>query len=204
MPKLDLVTIEDVQCIKDVFFPVEMKFRQLIITGPPGSGKTRLINKIGGWPEEGFIDLTLRNWWRAQALSLRPREVHLGVPFVGYEESLTVFDREFLDAPEPLDIDSGRILLPPSKTLFFSTDWRRRFIFEFAIPAPEQILEWRLERRRKESHPVDESVTLEQVVRQVAVFQMVALHFHSNGMLIYVRDEFGGMPKSIVDPEVST
>ncbi len=200
MPQLELAAIEDVQRVKGVVFPAKMTFRQLIITGPPGSGKTRLINKIGGWPEEGFIDLSLKNWWRAQPLSLRPREVHLGIPFVGHDECLTVFEREFLEAPEPLEIDFARIVLPPKKAFFFSVNWRHRYMFEFAIPAPEQILAWRLERRNRESHPVDERVTLEQVVRQVDAYQKIALHFKCKEMLIYVRDEFDGMPKSVVNP----
>ena len=194
--QLDLVTMDDVQRIKGVFFPAGMKFRQLIVTGPPGSGKTRMINKIGGWPEEGFIDLTLKGWWRAQPLSLRPREVNLGLPFVGCKEPLTVFDQDFLAPPEPLEVDLDCILLPPQKTHILSTDWRRRFMFEFAIPAPEQILEWRLARRRKESHPIDENVSMDQVMRQVAVFETVARHFHRNQILIYVRDEIEGMPKT--------
>ena len=203
MSPLDLIALDDVQRIKGVLFPAGMKFRQLIVTGPPGSGKTRMITKIGGWPEEGFIDLTLKGWWRAQPLSLRPREVNLGLPFVGSKEPLTVFDQEFLTAPEPLEVDLDHILLPPTKTHILSTDWRRRFMFEFALPAPERILEWRLARRRKESHPIDDDVTMDQVMRQVAVFETVAHHFHRNKILIYVRDEFDGMPKTIVDPEES-
>lgn len=201
--KLDLTPMEDVQRIKGVFFPAGMKFRQLIVTGPPGSGKTRLINRIGGWPEEGFIDLTLKGWWRAQPLSLRPREVNLGLPFMGCKEPLTVFDQDFMVASEPLQVDFDRILLPPRKTHFLSTDWRRRFMFEFALPAPEQILEWRLERRRRESRPIDENVTLDQVIRQVSVYQTMARHFYRSQMLTYVRDSIEGMPQTIVDPEES-
>ncbi len=63
---LELVPIEELQRLKGVPFPAFMKFRQLLVTGPPGSGKTKLINKVGGWPEEGYIDLTLKNWWRAR------------------------------------------------------------------------------------------------------------------------------------------
>ena len=52
-PKLDLVPVEELQHIKGVAFPAHLKFRQLLVTGPPGSGKTQLINQVGGWPEEG-------------------------------------------------------------------------------------------------------------------------------------------------------
>ena len=176
-----------------------MKFRQLLVTGPPGSGKTRLIKKVGGWPEEGYIDLTLKNWWRAQSLTFRPREVHLGFPFVGHDKALTVFDREWLDAPQVPDLDPSRIILPPAKSHFLAVKWRQRFVFEFQIPPAEAILNWRLERSRLEVHPVDQGVTLDQVEKQVAVYREAALHFHRSGMLTYVRDEYDGVPKAIVD-----
>jgi hypothetical protein len=197
--KLELVPVEELQRIKGVAFPAGVKFRQLVVTGPPGSGKTKLINKVGGWPEEGYIDLTLKNWWRAQSLTFRPREVHLGFPFVGYDKALTVFDKEWLEAPDPPKLDLSRIVLPPAKTYFLSVKWRQRFVFEFLIPPPEAILKWRLERSRREAHPVDQGVTLEQVEKQVAVYREAALYFHRSGMLTYVRDEYDGVPKNIVD-----
>jgi hypothetical protein len=197
--KLELVPVEELQRIKGVTFPAGVKFRQLVVTGPPGSGKTRLINKVGGWPEEGYIDLTLKNWWRAQSLTFRPREVHLGFPFVGCDKALTVFDKEWLEAPSPPRLDLSRIVLPPARARFLAVKWRQRFVFEFLIPPPEAILNWRLERSRREAHPVDQGVTLEQVEKQVAVYREAALFFHRSGMLTYVRDEFDGVPKNIVD-----
>ncbi len=194
--EFELVPLEEIQYIKDVPFPADLKYRQLLVTGPPGCGKSRLIAKIGGWPEEGYIDLTLKNWWRAQSLTFRPREVHLGFPFVGYPEALTVFDKEWLEAAQTPSLDFTRVHLPPPKTHFFATDWRQRYVFEFQLPPAEDIFKWRSDRSRRRSHPVDIGVDIEQVRRQVLVYRETAIHFRRSGISTYIRDAIEGIPKT--------
>ena len=105
--------VPDTQSIKGVLVPGSVSFRQIIVTGPPCSGKSTLVQKLGGWPEEAYIDLTLKKWWQNRIFTFRPREIHFGFPFEGFTESHAVFDKEWLDSPTPLDF--SRIRLPPKK-----------------------------------------------------------------------------------------
>ena len=74
------------------------------------------------------------NWWRVQALTFRPREIHLGAPFKGRSEALTVLDEEWLD-----DCESARKWIfvgyrfLRQKAWFFGTDWRTQYVFEFIL-----------------------------------------------------------------------
>lgn len=185
---LEPLASEDCHTIRGVCFPPGVKFRQLLVTGPPGSGKTTFINRIHGWPEEGYIDLSFNGWWKAQALTLRPREVHLGLPFAGHEEGLALFEPAWDREWDRLVLEEERIRLPPRKRFFWSVDWRSRFVFEFLLPRPERIFELRRERARRGTHPVDERLDLPRVVRQVEIFSAVAAHFHRHGMAVYVRE----------------
>ena len=196
----DTTPLEDIQIIKGVSFPAHMTFRQLLITGPPGCGKTTMIIKLGGWSEEGYIDLSLNKWWAAQSLSLRPREIHLGFPFVGHEKALAVFDEEWLEGETRPEIDLERIIIPPEKRYFFSVNWRGRYVFEFLVPPAALVLERRLERSKRGTHHVDVDLDLKTLEAQIRVYRQAALYMHRNGLNVYLREDIDGVPLKIIDP----
>lgn len=192
--------LEDIQIIKGVSFPAHMTFRQLLITGPPGSGKTTMICKLGGWSEEGYIDLSLNKWWAAQSLSLRPREIHLGFPFVGHEKALAVFDKEWLESDVKPAVDFERIKTPPEKRFFFSVNWRKRYVFEFLLPPADLLLERRLERSKRGTHHVDVDLEQKTIEAQIQVYKQAALFMYQNGLSVYLREDISGVPLQIIDP----
>ncbi len=198
-----LKPIKETQSIRGVELPVGLEFRQLVVTGPPGAGKTYYINQIRGWPNEGYLDLSKRGWWKNQSLIYRPREIHLGIPYKGFPESLTVFDQEWLDAlPENLEIDYSRIRIPPLAGSFFGTNWRDRYIFEFMIPDAEIIYERRRNRQKEGYFPVDANLSLEVVARQIEQYSAVALYLHRAGLNVYIRKTLEQPPMLISEKGV--
>lgn len=193
-----LKPIKEVQSIRGVDLPVGLEFRQLIVTGPPGSGKTHYINRIRGWPNEGYLDLSRRGWWKDRSLIYRPREVHLGIPYEGIREALAVFDQEWLELePDALKIDYSRIKLPPSSPSLFSTNWQDQYIFEFLLPDPEVIYERRTKRQTEGYFPVDANISLDVIARQVDVYSRVALFLHRAGLNVYIRNNLTDPPMLI-------
>ena len=125
-------------------------------------------------------------------LSLRPREVHLGFPFVGFREALTIFDEEWKEAPENPVLDVARIVIPPLQRFFFSTNWRAKYVFEFVLPSAQWVYEQRLQRARRKTHRVDENFDLALVERQLETLWMVARYLYHHGFLVYIREGIEG------------
>ncbi|KJR98425.1 MAG: serine/threonine protein phosphatase [Desulfobulbaceae bacterium BRH_c16a] len=199
-----LEPIKELQNIRGIDLPIGLEFLQLVVTGPPGAGKSHYIEQIRGWPNEGYLDLTQKGWWKNQSLIFRPREVHLGLPFQGIKEAVTVFDKEWLKCPIPPELDLSRIRIPPARKHFFQSDWRERYIFEFLIPSPTTIYEQRLARQSHGYFPVDENLSLEMVRLQVAVYREVALYLHRAGLNVFIRKSLDKPPMVIAEKGVAT
>ncbi len=199
--KFNSVEVEDLETIRGVAVARGVSFRQIIVTGPPASGKSELLRGLGGWPEEGYLDLARKGWWRDRILTLRPREVHFGFPFVGFQESLAVFDKAWLDSPSSVDL--SRVRIPPDKTGFFSVDWRRRYVFDFQLVSAETILQVSRNATWKISHRIEPVFERRKIELQLDAYRTVAAYFSRQGMRVYVRTRHGGSPRRIVHQEGS-
>jgi hypothetical protein len=192
-----LSPIKELQNIRGIALPIGLEFHQLVITGPPDAGKSYYINQIRGWPNEGYIDLTQNNWWKNQSLVYRPREIHLGLPFEGIAEALTVFDKDYLDCQPRPALELSRIRIPPAGDGPFTTNWRDRYIFEFQIPEPEVVFSQRQARQSQGYFPVDDNLSLDMVEQQIAIYREVALYMHRAGIHVYIRKGLNNPPRRI-------
>jgi hypothetical protein len=187
---------KELHYMKGLAFPQNVKFRHVLVTGPPGAGKSTIIRKLGGWPEEGYLDLSRPRWWADQALAIRPREVHLGFPFVGFRRGLAIFDSEWRESRPRLDVT--RIQIPPAKKHFFSVDWRNRYVFEFLLPSENQLFKQRQQRAERGTHPVDAELTRVLIDYQLEVFRQSALYLSRSGVRVYIREGISSPPLCIV------
>jgi hypothetical protein len=183
----------DLRQIKGIAYPRSVRFSQILVTGPSGSGKSTHVGRLGGWPEEGCLDLGRRCWWRSRVLALRPREIHLHLPWQPQRLMQT-------QGAVAVTAELERLPMPPDGSCLLAPSWRRRFLFEFLLPEPEQIFEKRQERARSGSHPVDRNLSLEQVQAQLRVYEILARHLHRNGFQVLVRHAYDGPPLEIDDP----
>ena len=155
---------------------------------PPGSGKSYLIDKIGGWPGEVGLDITMKKWWAVEPLTHRPREIHFVLPFKGADERYSVYDEKWLGVKELPELDVDRIIIPSKKTFILAPDWRARFVFDFILPPPTWLFEVRRDRWRSgDTRLVDMNLTPELVAWQVHIHWQLACYFHQSGMQVMVR-----------------
>lgn len=194
LPGLALEPVTALKRFRQVPVADHVRFNQIIVTGPPGAGKSTFIRQLGGWPQEGYVDLSQRGWWRSPALAVRPREIHLGLPFVGRAHAMALFDAAWLHEWRDLVLDETRIQLPGPQRALFAVDWPGRFVFEFILPPPECIFEDRRARARSGTHPVDQCIDLEQIRAQTQLFGAVFMLFHRGGMQVYVRQRIADQP----------
>lgn len=188
--------------MKGLAFPAGVKFRHILVTGPPGAGKSTLIRQLGGWSEEGYLDLSRERWWTDQALAIRPREIHLGFPFVGFKQAQAVFDPIWIQSAKMHPrLDLRRIRVPPPKRHMLSVDWRSRYVFEFLLPPADVLFAQRSRRALRGTHPVDGQLSHELVEAQLDVFRRTAFHLASNAVRVYIREGLSKPPVCIVFSE---
>ncbi|MBF0447905.1 MAG: hypothetical protein HQL67_06865 [Magnetococcales bacterium] len=183
---------------KGILYPKKMSPKSWIVTGPPGSGKSWLIQKVGGWPGEVAIDLAMDKWWKVEPLSHRPREVHFVLPFMGFDRSFAVYDERWSETIDFPPVDWKKIKIPNKKKFFLAPNWQERFVFDFIIPPASWTLAQR--RRRFESadkRPMDQSPSEAWIFWQTAVHWQAALHFHNAGLRVIVRPFNDARPYTI-------
>ncbi|MEA3278852.1 MAG: hypothetical protein U9Q81_26875 [Pseudomonadota bacterium] len=171
-----------------ILLPAKMKVGSWVVLGPPGAGKSHLVHQIGGWPDEVCIDISMEKWWAVEALTHRPREIHLALPFNGFEEGLSVYDERWKGAGELPAVDFERIRIPHKKKFILAPNWRARFVFDFILPPPGWLLEKRRERLSTDDvRLVDMDLTEEWITWQIHTHWRIASYFFQAGLQVMLR-----------------
>ena len=186
------VSITDPVDIRGVRFPRGVTFNQIVVTGPAGSGKSGLIRRLGGWPQEGFLDLSQRGWWTSRCLTYRPCQVHLGFPRVAAGENTSSGFAY---------VEPSRFVMPAMRRRLFLPEWRRRLCFVFLSPPPDDVFLARCERARYGTHPVDRELSREIVSRQCSEYGEVARLLVAAGFQVLVQESFGGPLQILLSDE---
>ena len=171
-----------------VTYPAKMRYRSWIVLGPPGSGKSYLIEKIGGFPGEVGIDISMKKWWAVEPMTHRPREIQLAFPFKGFDEGLSVYDERWQGMQSLPEVDFERIKIPRKKKFILAPNWRARFVFDFLLPPPRWLYRRRQERLSSaDVRLVDMGLTLESVAWQVHIHWQIAWFFYQSGLQVMLR-----------------
>jgi hypothetical protein len=171
-----------------ILYPAKMKTRSWIVTGTPGSGKSYMINRIGGWPGEIGVDIAMRKWWAVEPLTHRPREVHFAFPFEGLDKSYPVYDEIWQKYQKYPDVDWSRIRIPQKKRFILAPNWRARFVFDFILSPPAWIKKQRVKRYASlDKRPMDANLSEQWIKWQAHVYWNTAWYFYNSGLQVIVR-----------------
>ena len=122
-----------------ILYPSKMKFSSWIVVGPPCTGKSYLIEKIGGYPNEVAIDISEHKWWKVEPLTHRPREIHLALPFKGFDGGYSVYDDKWKGTEEFPELDFDRMFLLKKKDYLYEPPPKYPAVnFELSLVIPER------------------------------------------------------------------
>ena len=176
-----------------------------MVVGPPGCGKSCLIQQIRGYPGEVGIDISQDKWWTVEPLTHRPRELHFAFPFKGRRNALPVYDECWKGLQEFPELDFQRIRLPQKKKFVLAPDWRARFVFDFILPPADWLLDNRKQRHDSgDLRLVDLELTPQWVSWQVHVHWRAAWFFHRAGLQVMLRPFNNRQPLFLPGGEEST